>query len=330
MGRWGVNVDRIPAIRRVVLAEIPPAAGAGWAVLAVAVPTVLRWFIDRGEAGVPFITYFPAVVLAALLLGWRWGAVVALASGVVANRLFSPERVLDITTLDAVLIGLFALSCAALIWIAEMARRLVRELEAAKEREELLNHELMHRVKNMLATVNAMAMLTARHTGPGQFAQAFSGRMRALDKATELLGTGRDVHCEVGKLIESAIEPFRTDGNFSIDGPPCELPRDACVPLSLALHELCTNAAKHGALTVPEGRVVLAWECDEEGSLTIDWREEGGPPVPEQRRTGMGTQLLHRQRGLKSVDVDFHPEGLRCLIRIDEVVPRAAPAERAA
>jgi two-component sensor histidine kinase len=134
----------------------------------------------------------------------------------------------------------------------------------------------------------------------------------------------------VRKLIESALAPFRTDGNFAIEGPPCELPRDACVPLSLALHELCTNAAKHGALTVPEGRVVLGWECDEAGTLTLDWREEGGPPVPEVRRTGMGTQLLRRQRGLTAVDADFRPEGLHCRIAIEGAVPLAAPSERAA
>jgi two-component sensor histidine kinase len=301
-----------------------------WALLAVAVPTGLRWFIDGGQAGVPFVTYFPAVVLASLLLGWRWGAVVALASAIIANRLFSAEPLLDVGTLDAVLIGLFGLSCAALIWIAEMARRLVRELEAAKAREELLNHELMHRVKNMLATVNAMAVLTARHCEPGQFAQAFTGRMRALDKATELLGTGRELHCEVRKLVEGALAPFRSDGNFAVEGPPCELPRDACVPLSLALHELCTNAAKHGALSVPEGRVALAWECDEAGLLTLEWREEGGPPVPEVRRTGMGTQLLRRQRGLTSVEADFRPDGLRCTIAIEGATPHPAPSERAA
>ena len=302
---------------------------AAWAMLAVAVPTGLRWFIDQGSAGVPFITYFPAVVLAALLLGWRWAAMVALASGILANRLFSDGPLLDISTLDVLLIGLFALSGAALIWIGEMARRLVRQLEAAKAREELLNAELMHRVKNMLATVNAMAVLTARHSGPGEFAQAFSGRMRALDRATDLLATGRNLHCEAQRLVEGAIEPFRTDGNFAISGPHCELPRDACVPLSLALHELCTNAAKHGALTVPEGRVVLTWECGEGGLLTLDWREEGGPPVPEVRRTGMGTQLLRRQRGLTSVEADFRRDGLRCRITVEGATP-LAPAEKAA
>ena len=150
--------------------------------------------------------------------------------------------------------------------------------------------------------------------------------MRALDKATEMLGTGRVTHCEVARLAESATEPFRTDGNFVLTGPRCELPRDACVPLSLALHELCTNAAKHGALSAPEGRVLLSWECDAAGLLTLDWREEGGPPVPEQRRTGMGTQLLRRQRGLTTVDVEFRREGLCCRIQVEGVMPVRAAA----
>ena len=325
-------MDRIPALRRVILAERPPVRSMLWAGLAVAVPTALRWFIDRGEAGIPFVTYFPAVVLAALFLGWRWGVVVAVVSGLVANRLFSREPLDLIEPMDQLLVALFALSCAALVWTAEMARRLVRELEEAKAREELLNAELMHRVKNMLATVNAMAVLTARHTEPAQFAQTFTGRMRALDKATSLLGPGRETQCEVQRLVESATAPFRTDGNFVLHGPICHLPRDACVPLSLALHELCTNAAKHGALTAPEGRVHLHWTLGEgeDGVLRLIWREEGGPPVPEVRRAGMGTQLLRRQRGLTSVDVQFKPEGLACEISIEGVKPPSQPAERAA
>lgn len=292
-----------------------------WSALAVAVPTLLRWAIDKGEAGFPFVTYFPAVVLAALLLGWRWAAAVALTSGVLANRLFSEEPVLGLGPRDAVLMALFFLSCAALVWIGELSRRLVRELEAGKAREELLNHELMHRAKNMLATVNAMAVLTARHSEPGEFPAAFSGRMKALARATELLGAGQAALCEARELVERAIEPFRTDGNFQLEGPACRLPRDSCVPLSLALHELCTNAAKHGALTVAEGKVELGWGCDVEGRLKVGWRERGGPPVPEQRRTGMGTQLLRVQRGLSAVELRYPREGVECDIEIEDAEP---------
>jgi two-component sensor histidine kinase len=311
-------------LRRVILADLTPVRGTLWAAAAVVVPTALGAVLRQGALGVPFITYFPAVLLAALLLGWRWGGAVLAAAAVAANWVFLGGEGFTWAARDLVRLALFALTGAALVWVGEMCRRLLRQLEAANAREELLNAELMHRVKNMLATVNAMAVLTARHAEPGGFAQAFTGRMRALDRATALLGAGRDVHCEVRTLVDSATEPFRTDGNFSIDGPRCDLPRDACVPLSLALHELCTNAAKHGALSAAEGTVGLDWHCDPDGLLTLHWRERGGPPVPAAPgRTGMGTQLLRRQRGLKSVEVEFRPEGLACTICIAGYFPAA-------
>ena len=320
-------MDRIPVIRRVILADRPPLAALGWSVLAVAVPTALRWAIDGGAAGMPFITYYPAVVLTSLLLGWRWGAAVALASAWVAQRLLLGHSLLFYTdSRQLLLVALFGLSCAALIWIGEMCRRLVRELERAKEREEVLNDELGHRVKNMLATVNALAVLTARHSGPADFPAALGGRMDALKRATELLtDSGEQAQCNIRRLVEQALAPFRDDGNFALDGPGCELPRDACVPLSLALHELCTNAAKYGALSVPEGQVTLLWTVGEgeDGLLRLVWREVGGPPVGKPARTGMGTQLLRRQRGLRRVEVDFRPAGLTCDIEVDGV--RAAP-----
>jgi two-component sensor histidine kinase len=319
----GGKVNRIPVIRRLILADRAPLAALGWSVLAVAVPTLLRWAIDRGTTGNPFITFYPAVLLAALLLGWRWAAGVALASAFVANRLLQPTPyVLALAPRDAMLLALFAFSCAALIWTGEMCRRLVRELEQAKEREEMLNHELGHRVKNMLATVSAMAVLTARHSAPEDLPQALGGRMDALKRATDLLTEhGDGAQCNVRRLVEQALAPFRDDRNFALDGPGCELPRDACVPLSLALHELCTNAAKYGALSVPQGQVTVLWTVGEgeDGLLRLVWREDGGPPVCKPTRAGMGSKLLRRQRGLRRVEVDFKPAGLTCDIEVDGV-----------
>lgn len=312
-------MDRVPGIRRLVLADRPAWASFGLAAGAVAAATGLRWAIDKGEAGIPFVTYFPAVVLAALLLGWRWGALVALASGAIANRVFRPEPLLDsLSGRDAVLVGLFALSCAALIWIAEMARRLARELEAAKERETLLNQELAHRVKNMVATVSAMAVLTARHSEPERFAEALGGRLETLKRATDLLDAGEAAQCDVHRLVETALAPFRSETNFWIAGPACELPRDSCVPLALALHELATNAAKYGALSVPEGRVSLLWTVGEgeDGLLRLAWREEDGPRVEKPEHAGMGTQLLKRQRGLSAVKLSYRRDGVRCEIAV--------------
>jgi two-component sensor histidine kinase len=266
------------------------------------------------------------VTLVSLFLGWRWGSAVALGSGVAANRLLSELPIVFYNGgRDTVLAVLFVLSCAALIGIGEMARRTVRALEAAKARESLLNAELLHRVKNLLATVNAMAVLTARHSDPGSFVAALTGRMQALERATGLLGVDENAPCEIHRLVESAIEPFRAGSNFLVDGPPCELPRESCVPLSLALHELATNAVKYGALSAPDGRVSLAWTIGEgadgaEGAaLRVVWREAGGPPVELPRRAGMGSQLLRAQAGLAAVELDYRPDGVRCEIAIEGV-----------
>jgi two-component sensor histidine kinase len=311
-------LDLLPAIRRAILADRPPLLSLAWSALAVALPTVLRWAIDRGAAGIPFVSYFPAVTLVALFLGWRWAAAVALVSGVIANRVFRDTPLLFyVSGRDAALVLMFVASCAALVWIGEVARRTVRALEAAKARETLLNAELLHRVKNLLATVNAMAVLTARHAAPDEFVPALTGRMLALERATELLGVGESAPCEVGRLVETALAPFRAGDNFTVAGPPCELPRDACVPLSLALHELCTNAAKYGALSVADGWVALDWTLGRDGLLTLQWHEENGPPVREPGRAGMGSQLLRRQRGLDHVELHYRPAGVECTIVIE-------------
>src|SRR5690606_1074083 len=103
-------------------------------------------------------------------------------------------------------------------------------------------------------------------------------------------------------------------------GPACQLPADACVPLSLALHELATNATKYGALSRPEGRVSLVWDLGKGGELTLGWCERGGPaPDGGPRRQGMGTQLLCAQRGLERVELRYPPEGAECTIAIEGV-----------
>jgi two-component sensor histidine kinase len=311
-------LERIPAIRRAILADVPVPLALGWSALAVALPTALRWAVDRGESGVPFVTYYPVVALVALGLGWRWAAGVTLACAAIANRVFSAEPLLFwMSAREAVLVALFLASCAVLIWAGASARRMVREVEAAQARESLLNAELLHRVKNLLATVNAMIVLTGRHSPPESYMTALSGRMMALERATELLGLGGSAPCELGRLVDTALAPFRAGENFMVAGPPCELPRDACLPLSLALHELATNAVKHGALSLPRGWVAIDWTLARDGLLTLTWREADGPPVREPRRQGMGTQLLKRQRGLDHVELHFRPAGVECAITID-------------
>lgn len=319
-------LDRYPALRRALLAEPRFLAGFGWSVLAVGIALALRLLIDGGRMGVPFTTFYPVVMLCSLLLGWRWGAFSAVLAAGVANRLVM-ARPLDLWDHagDAALVAMFFFSCAVLVVTGHLARGALQRAQAAQEREELLNKELMHRVKNMLATVSALASMTARHSPPAQFQRAFSGRMLALQRATELLGMTERATSELAQLVDAAIEPFRAEGNFTVGGPRCTIPREACVPLSLALHELCTNASKYGALSVPEGRVSLGWVLGD-GVLRLLWQEVGGPPVTPPTREGMGTQLLKRQRELGVVAIDYAADGVRCTFDIPGGV-EVRPAE---
>lgn len=316
---------RIPAIKRGILKERPVHASLLWTGIAIVLPIGLRWAIDRGQGGIEFVTIFPAVALAGLFLGWRSAMAVAVIAGIIANRVFREEPVIFYADgRDALMVGLYLATCGVLAWSGDMARRLVREQEAAAERELLLNHELMHRVKNMLATVNALAILSARNSSPDEFVKAFLGRIQALGRATELLSSAGAKRCSVAKLVKDVLAPFHDDGRFRVEGPDCEVAGDSCVPLALALHELCTNASKYGALSAPGGKVTLAWTVGEgeEGMLRFVWKEHDGPPVSPPKRQGMGTQLLRAQRGLDHAELEYCRDGVRCEIRIREVEPR--------
>lgn len=307
-----------------MVAETPLLRGFAWTTLMVAVLTLGRWLLDRGEIGMQFAPYYPFILIAALLFGWRSGALATVLSGVAANRLLRDQPILAyVSWEDAVMAAFFFATCAMLVYIGEILRRVVRELEDAKSREEMLSGELLHRARNTLAIVGALASLTRRRSTSEDFFPAFSGRIEALNRATDLLdGTERDLG-NVGRLIEHAIEPFRAEDNFRLSGLDCEIPKASCVPLMLVLHELCTNAAKHGALTVPTGVVTIAWTCasDPAGVLRLRWTERDGPPVRADATPGMGSTLMRAQKGLRAVELRLAPEGAECDIEVEDARP---------
>lgn len=310
-------------LRRVMLARRSHPVRFAGAVLAIAAPTLLRLAIDGGEGGVPFVTYFPAIMLAALFLGWEYAALTAFGSAVVAKRLFmGGPPLLESNWQLLVWAGMYFLSCALLIGMVETMRRALVRLAAQAKVQRTLTDELRHRVKNMLAVVQGLAVMTSRNADPAKFRQNFSGRLAALAKATDLISTDDFTTCRMPLLVEEAIKPFRNDGNFTVEGPQCRLPRDCCVPTVLALHELSTNALKHGALSMPGGRVAVTWRVEGE-TLVLAWIESGGPPVAEPKRRGMGSRLLVAQPGLDGVELKFERAGFQCHLRIEGAQPVA-------
>ena len=310
-------MTRLPIVERAILRPKGHLETIFWTLGAVAIATLIRLAIDRGESGAPFVTYFPAVVLASLFLGWRAAAVAAVLSAAIANRLFRPE--LPITAFDAadfIMAALFAFSCAILINAGQLVRRLLAAEHEARDREALLNGELRHRVRNMLTVTQLLAASTLKHSGPDLFLDAFTRRLTAMAKATDLVTSSAEGKPMLRDLVETTIAPFRIGENFQLGGPECKVPQSTCVPLALAIHELSTNALKYGSLSCEGGRVTITWVQDQPGNLSLNWKEEGGPPVRQPTRRGMGSGLLRPGHGLADVQIAFHPSGLECSIQI--------------
>jgi PAS domain S-box-containing protein len=180
---------------------------------------------------------------------------------------------------------------------AKVARD-ITERKRAERLQKLLLQELNHRVKNTLATVQAIANQSLRHAqNPSEFVSGFSGRVQALARAHDLLTSSKLQGAEVMKLVrEQVLLGGSDDDRVSCRGPVLVLDPQTTVHLALVLHELATNARKYGALSAPSGRLAIRWEVRTNGArlLVLEWRESGGPPVSAPRRRGFGSTLIER------------------------------------
>ncbi|AWK89485.1 sensor histidine kinase [Azospirillum thermophilum] len=201
--------------------------------------------------------------------------------------------------------------------------QLMDEVAARQHHQQLLINELNHRVKNTLATVQAIALLTLKDDVPvADSREAFQSRLVALAQTHDVLTRENWQQADLATVVEQTVAPYVRPGanQFQLGGPAVAMPPRMALALSMAIHELCTNAAKYGALSCAEGTVTVAWTAEEtqDGTLLrLDWREAGGPPVMPPVRTGFGTRLISRQLARElngTVDLDFAPAGLACRV----------------
>jgi PAS domain S-box-containing protein len=190
----------------------------------------------------------------------------------------------------------------------------------AEEQQRLLNRELSHRLKNNLAMVQAIVAQTMRKAPDLATAQAsLNARLMSLGRAHDLLLSGDAGSADVKSLIEGVLT-LHDDGQGRIgtSGPVLDINPSASLSLSLILHELATNAAKYGSLSVPEGHVEVRWTLEEHGGedvFSFTWEEHGGPAVMPPKTRGFGSRLI--ERGLAGsiggkVQLDYRPEGVIC------------------
>lgn len=205
---------------------------------------------------------------------------------------------------------------------AETLRAEVAQRKQSEERQQMLVHELNHRVKNMLATVQSVARQSLGSPELGGPARDFEERLMALAWAYEILTREHWSGALLSEVIERTMAPHmdRAANRLALDGPSLWLTPNQAISLALALHELATNAVKYGALSTEAGRIAVRWLVQERGGsrrLDLEWRESGGPPVSPPERRGFGSRLIERSlsgelRG--SVTLSFEPMGLVCRV----------------
>ena len=200
----------------------------------------------------------------------------------------------------------------------------ITERKRAEDQQRRLLAELDHRVKNVLATVQAVASHTMQASSSMEhFVAALDGRIRSMALTHELLSHRRWLGIPLAELVERELAPYTTGSNAEIGGPEVMLNAEAGQTMATVLHELVTNAAKYGALSVASGRVSIRWRVPLNGSandkLALTWRETGGPLVVPPRKSSYGMQVVRELVPYElggTVDHVLAPEGARCQLEI--------------
>ena len=184
-----------------------------------------------------------------------------------------------------------------------------------------LINELNHRVKNTLATVQSISAQTLRTAVTPQDArEALDDRLMALSRAHNVLIRRSWQSADLHEIVTEALAAYRDGGGarIKIAGPVVVLPPQVALALSMALHELATNALKYGALSSRSGTVGVAWALEDGGRLNLVWTEQNGPPVQTPTRQGFGTRLINRSLAAElggAVTIDFATTGVICSIQ---------------
>ena len=201
------------------------------------------------------------------------------------------------------------------------------ETKTAEARQRLLINELNHRVKNTLASIQSIVRQTLRpEETPAPVRERLIERLLAMSAAHDVLTRESWEGAAVDDIVRQGLAPFVDDqdpgqdpGRVVISGPSLRVGASTALSLALAVHELATNAAKYGALSIPAGKVAVAWEQTGEDRAVLTWTERGGPPVRAPERKGFGTRLL--DRGLAGdlggrPELTFAVEGVRAVLPV--------------
>jgi two-component sensor histidine kinase len=195
----------------------------------------------------------------------------------------------------------------------------------AQQRAEVLNAELAHRIRNVLALVGSIVSQTIRSSeNLDAMESSVARRLKALASVQDVLRTGHTTEAELHGIVATALAPYNLhEGRVTAEGPNVLLPEEKALALSLALNELVTNAIKYGSLSNETGTVQISWDVGDAhigNGFQLSWRERGGPAVVAPKKTGFGSRLIQRHVAGTfggTAQITFDPEGVRYEIRSD-------------
>jgi two-component sensor histidine kinase len=268
------------------------------ATVLVVLASLARWGLGfAGHPLLPFTAYYPAILFATYIGGLSVGCYAAALGGLIGWWAFIPPHFLFLVLKpngEFELLSYLA-ACAFIIWGADSYRRLVRQhrdlatqLIEQEKFGKVVVEELAHRLKNKIATIQSIISYQLR--GQPELRDAIVGRLVALSGTDDLImaaqGQGADLR-DVLTIELGAYEASRV----LMAGPAVFLPARLALAMALLVHELATNAAKYGALSVESGVVSIHWSVSN-GVLELFWRETGGPPVAQPSHRGFGVRLI--------------------------------------
>ncbi len=317
-----------------------PILAYGTAIGVVAVASVLRYAASGYVLeGLAFTTYYPAILIAAIVGGFWPGAVALLLSSLAAWYLFIPPAFsFSLGIPQAVSLAIFVLVAGFILVLVSLLHGALDRISKAKERQELLTRELHHRSQNLFTVIQTLAIRTLKESKTlTQASEDFNGRLMALSRAHTMLAKATWAGAPLADIIREELNGFLDQ--VSVSGCDLTVSTPAAQDFALIIHELATNAIKYGALSSPHGRVAIEGSIEREGKgqFNFQWKEMGGPPVITPTRSGFGSVILLKlaaQRG-KDVRLDYAPDGLVYELRFDlgtitmsgerETTPRLVP-----
>jgi len=300
--------------------KLVPAGSAeayAFATFCLAIAGLVRWAIGLFVEGVvPFATFFPAALFAALVGGVGPGIFAAILGGIIGwwAFLYPPMTWFPVTPAQRISLIAYLITSLIIVWAADHYRKLTKRLEDEEKFRELAVEELAHRLKNKVATIQSIVSLRLREDPQARDEIVNClGSLRATD---DLIIATQGKGARIGDILSAELRPYEA-ARISIEGPEILLPPKLALTMALLFHELATNAAKYGALSRSPGKISVRWSYSDPW-LNLEWRESEGPPVSVPNHRGFGTRLFLRalEQFSGNVDANFSSTGLVCKLSV--------------